>query len=392
MWTDHYLPAGGMPSTPWGKEMDWNLVHRPGVTEPMPAAKLAQESKRDANSLVADAMFVDPAKGDFRVKEGSPALKLGFVNFPMDQFGVQKPELKAIARTPEFSKPTAPPGGDAKPLAERPHFVWQAKVRNIAGLGDRSAYGLPGETGVLLLSVPPDSLAAKAGLQKDDVILACNGKPVKTIGDLSAIQDEAAGGKLVLDVRRKQGPVNIEVADYAFALSEYRATPDFKAIPLAAPSAALAVKAVAVRPGTMNESVSVLTDGKLARNYGPVFSNGVVDGAYKLNFGGVASIAQVNTFTYNENRNRGRQRFVLYGSRAATDPGWNVEDRNAFTPIIDLDTRKTPETDFVATSVRQSGGKLLGSYRWLVWAVAPVTENAGGENTAFQEFQVIAAP
>ena len=102
MWTDHYLPAGGMPATPWGKEMDCNLIHRAGVKEPEPAVKLARQSQRDANSLVADARFVDPAKGDFRVKEGSPALVLGFVNFPMDQFGVQKPELRAIARTPRL--------------------------------------------------------------------------------------------------------------------------------------------------------------------------------------------------------------------------------------------------------------------------------------------------
>jgi hypothetical protein len=229
-------------------------------------------------------------------------------------------------------------------------------------------------------------------LQKDDVILACNGKPVKTVRDLLAIQDGAAGGKLAVEVRRKQGPVNIEVTGYAFALSEYQSTPDFKIRPLAPPSAALAAKITAGAPGTMNEPVAVLTDGKLARNYGPVFSNGVVDGACKLDLGAVVSIAQVNTFTYSQNRSRGRQRFVLYGSRAAVDPGWNVEDRKVFTPIIDLDTREGSETDFVATSVRQSGGKPLGSYRWLVWAVAPATENAGGENSAFQELQVIAAP
>jgi hypothetical protein len=34
------------------------------------------------------------------VKEGSPALALGFVNFSMDRFGVQRPALKALARTP----------------------------------------------------------------------------------------------------------------------------------------------------------------------------------------------------------------------------------------------------------------------------------------------------
>jgi hypothetical protein len=393
MWTDQYLPAGGMPSTPWGKEMDANLVHRAGVAEPMPAARLAQQSKRDANSIVADAMFVDPAGGDFRVKEGSPALRLGFVNFPMDRFGVQKPELKAIARTPEIPRMTAPGGdGGAKPASERPHFVWQAQVRNIAGLGDRSAYGLPEESGVLLLSVSPDSLAAKAGLRKDDVILACNGRLVRTIEDLLEMQNEAAGRSLGLDVHRKQAAVAIRVADYAYAAAECQSSPDFKVVPLA-PSAAVApAKVMAGEPGTMNEPLSVLTDGQLARNYGPVFGNGVVAGAYKLDLGVVASIAQVNTFSYNQNRNRGRQRFVLYGSCAAADPGWNVEDRKAFTPIIDLDTQKTADTDFVATSVRQSGGKPLGSYRWLVWAVAPATENAGGENTAFQEFQVIAAP
>jgi hypothetical protein len=104
MWTDHYLPAGGMPATPWGKEMDNNLVHREGVKNPQPAMKLAQQSKRDKHSVVADAMFVDSANGDFRVQEGSPALKLGFTTFPMDRFGVQKPELKAIARTPQMPK------------------------------------------------------------------------------------------------------------------------------------------------------------------------------------------------------------------------------------------------------------------------------------------------
>ncbi len=104
MFTDHYLPAGGMPADAWGKEMDNNFVHVEGVTVPEPAKKLAEQSKRDAHSIAADAMFVDPANGDFRVREGSPALKLGFVNFPMDQFGVQKPELRAIARTPEMPK------------------------------------------------------------------------------------------------------------------------------------------------------------------------------------------------------------------------------------------------------------------------------------------------
>jgi len=53
-------------------------------------------------SLVADALFVNAAQGDFRLKAGSPALKLGFKNFPMDRFGAQSARRKAIARTPEL--------------------------------------------------------------------------------------------------------------------------------------------------------------------------------------------------------------------------------------------------------------------------------------------------
>ncbi len=67
MWGDRYRPAGGMPSTPWGKIMDDNLVHSPGVTEPEPATEMVMQSKRDAHSIMADALFFDPATGDFRV-------------------------------------------------------------------------------------------------------------------------------------------------------------------------------------------------------------------------------------------------------------------------------------------------------------------------------------
>ena len=56
----------------------------------------------DENSVHGDPMFVDPANGDFRVKEDSPAFKVGFKNFPMDQFGVKKPSLRAIAETPKM--------------------------------------------------------------------------------------------------------------------------------------------------------------------------------------------------------------------------------------------------------------------------------------------------
>jgi hypothetical protein len=88
-----------MPAPPCGQELDYNLMHREGAAS-APATRLQKQGGRDEHSLVADAQFVDPAQGVYRVKEGSPALALGFVNFPVDRFGVQRPALKALARTP----------------------------------------------------------------------------------------------------------------------------------------------------------------------------------------------------------------------------------------------------------------------------------------------------
>ncbi len=44
----------------------------------------------DQNSLVADPWFVAPEKNDFRLKPGSPALKLGFKPIDLSQVGVRK--------------------------------------------------------------------------------------------------------------------------------------------------------------------------------------------------------------------------------------------------------------------------------------------------------------
>jgi membrane-associated protease RseP (regulator of RpoE activity) len=382
MGSNRYLPAGGMPPTPWGKEMDFNLVHDEGLVEPQPADGLAAQSNRDEHSIVADAMFIDPANGDFRVKDGSPALKLGFENFPMDQFGVKKPELKAIARTPEI------PAIARLPQASRPvkrvNVALQAAIRDIAGLGDRSAYGLADESGVLVLNVPASSPAAKAGLQQDDVIVACNGQPVRTAFDLQKLRDKAAGQPLTLVVSRKQKKVSIEAKEYEYVVSEIPGSPNFETVPLAPAAGVVPAKASAGNAPVNNEPIEALVDGKCGDGFGPIFANAVVNGMYKLELPAVTRIAQVNS--YSSGGERGRQNFVLYGSNAAADPGWNVADAKLFTPIGAVDARQDAAKK--VTSIRTSDGKPLGSYRWLVWAVFPVN---GVENTAYQEFQVIPA-
>ena len=172
VWSE-YLPAL-MHRPPWGLDLNHNLLHLDGAYGTSPAVGLQKQSGRDENSIVADAQFVDPGVGDYRVKTGSPALALQFVNFPMNAFGVQKPSLRSIARTPVFpgSKALVTQTGKRDVTI---HAWLGARVRNIADAGEMSAFGLPGITGVLVLEVEKNSALSKAGLQANDVIVSVNG-------------------------------------------------------------------------------------------------------------------------------------------------------------------------------------------------------------------------
>lgn len=182
-----------------GKRVDSNLLFN---------AELTQKFGWDENSIVADPMFIDPENGDFRVKEGSPAFDIGFENFPMDQFGVKKPALKAIARTPII-----PPLGIEGELgawnqkrkeATTPTAWMGATISGLTGM-QFSAYGVSEEDGgIALKSVPKDSKAAKAGLKENDLILSINGQKVATEAQfLKIVKGQSAPLKLKL-VREQQ--------------------------------------------------------------------------------------------------------------------------------------------------------------------------------------------
>jgi S1-C subfamily serine protease len=129
----------------------------------------------------------------------------------MDLFGVQKPAWKTMARTPVLpgQKPvaTAPSARDPTPRQ------WLgANVRNIANVGEMSAFGLPGVTGVLVLEVPASSTLTKSGLQKNDVILSVNG--AKT-ADVATLLQQApaltAGQTLVAGISRHQKETTLTI-------------------------------------------------------------------------------------------------------------------------------------------------------------------------------------
>jgi membrane-associated protease RseP (regulator of RpoE activity) len=271
-----------------------------------------------------------------------------------------------------------------KPAAK---LLWQAKARDISDAEDCAALGLPSEAGVLILDVPANSDAASAGLKKDDVITACNGTEVKTVVDLWGLADKVDGRKLTLTVSRNKKQIQLQLTDYHYVVAEYQATPEFKQVAVAPVAAVLPAKASSGGSPTLNDPIDVLTDGKVVMGFGPIFPNGVNVGMYKLDLANVQPVAQVNTFSAGEGR--ARQNFVLYGSTATADPGWNVTDTTVFTPVNGVDTRQVKPTAFEATRIRRSNGKPLGNYRWLVWALSPLEDGIGGGNSSFQELQVI---
>lgn len=191
---------------PWGKEVDCNVLHTEGETNPSPAISLQEQSGRDEHSVQADALFINPDVGDYRVQENSPALQIGFVNFPMDQFGVRKPALKKRAKTPKLPKI----GEVASESGRLPqHTKWgNCKVKNIVGMGEVSAAGLPAETGVLIETVPWGSWQNESGFQIADVILEINGAQVDHVDDLlslyAAIEQDAEFDVIVFRGQRRK--------------------------------------------------------------------------------------------------------------------------------------------------------------------------------------------
>lgn len=136
---------------------------------------------------------------------------------------------------------------------------------------------------------------------------------------------------------------------------------------------------------TNNDPIALLTDGQLMEGIGPVFSNDVRNGIYKMDLGVVRPVSAITSWSHNWKGIRGSQQIVLYGSDAKKDPGWNLKK---YVTLGTIDTVSKPQAKFTAASLRADDGKSLGKFRWIVWAVSPVVRNGIAENTAFQELAV----
>jgi len=199
-----YRPAR-MELAKWGAEVDENLF----TTSEADRRQFAAQGC-DANSLVGDAQFVNAAAGDFRVQPGSPAIKLGFENFPMNEFGVQSPRLKALARTPEIPIPSAV--ADRRPVATAQAIWLGATVRELIG-EEYSVVGVARDAhGVFLAEVPGNSAAFAAGLRAGDFLTQINGREVLGLSAFqTAVSAGAAGQKTRLELLRNQQKVVVEI-------------------------------------------------------------------------------------------------------------------------------------------------------------------------------------
>jgi len=72
-------------------DTDFNIYYCAGSPE-LGSETLARQQRDgvDARSMAVDPLFVDPARGDFRLKPNSPALKLGIIPIDLSKIGLRK--------------------------------------------------------------------------------------------------------------------------------------------------------------------------------------------------------------------------------------------------------------------------------------------------------------
>lgn len=186
----------------WGRSVNRNLFA--AEADLLQARALAT----DAQSVAGDPRFADPASGDYTVTNAALAAAVGFVNFPMHDFGVRPARLKALALQPAFPVPAL----STQAAPQQATITLQGlTLKPVETLGEQSAAGLGSKAGVIVLAVEPTSPGQAAGLRPRDVIVG-TGKDTpaafQPIADVAALQTVlAAGREMDLIVVRDQARI-----------------------------------------------------------------------------------------------------------------------------------------------------------------------------------------
>ena len=166
----------------WGTEIDYNWYINKNALEEQHKLGL------DKNSLTGNPEFVDAQNGDFTVKPESKLFKMGWKNFPMDAFGVQKEELKKLSKKPEIP--------DLKieiNLGSPAVDFYGGRIKNLETDEEVSATGMHDKIGVLIVEPPVYGDFSHLEFQKGDVILKVN---KVAINNVKMLKTEMAKGKV----------------------------------------------------------------------------------------------------------------------------------------------------------------------------------------------------
>jgi hypothetical protein len=200
------VSAGYMPVNikHWGKETDFN------VFPDSASLKEAWNRGTDKHSVCGDLLFIDPRKGDFRLKESSVAFSIGFQNVATDSFGVISPGLKTLAK--KVSIPALIELG--KVTNDAIYDFMGAKIKDLTTLGERSATGMDNTRAVLVVDVA-DGTGASKFLQANDVILSFNQKQINNLRDLLEARMSVIGTKTEIIIFRNQKEIKkwVELED-----------------------------------------------------------------------------------------------------------------------------------------------------------------------------------
>ncbi|WP_428312903.1 right-handed parallel beta-helix repeat-containing protein [Hydrocarboniphaga sp.] len=189
----------------WGRSVDRNLFAGGGLAE-------AQARGTDAGSAAGDPRFAAPARGDYTVTNTALAAAVGFVNFPMNDFGVRPARLKALAATPGYPLPVA---GESQAPRQAAGTLAGLRLKPVETLGEQSAAGLASAAGLWVLEVEAGSPGEAAGLRPRDVIVGARRQAQGTfqpIADLASLQALLAPGReLDLTVVRDQARIVVRL-------------------------------------------------------------------------------------------------------------------------------------------------------------------------------------
>jgi hypothetical protein len=164
----------------------------------------------DLHSIAGDAGFINPALGNYGLSKDSKALLMGFVPFSTNDFGVKKPSLRAIAKTPFFPEVNAVADAE-KMINGRKYAYWEKAKLWIPKGEEFSAFGIDfSSTGVALEGVVENSSLYGIGFRNGDLIQSVNSSPIKTIADFKVyLSNNKNTGEHGFDIIRNQKQIKL---------------------------------------------------------------------------------------------------------------------------------------------------------------------------------------